>query len=146
MVVLHRDTGFAETTMLAPCRFEEFTCLALVPSVEDNTIIGVPRHLLCVVLRGDIRRGDHRCVQKDIRHDYRNRSTNAMDSGHSRPCYREKHELPCDKQGREENLPTPVSNPASHTSLWDTNQDQRVVLIPHITAGIVAAIQQPSTK
>ena len=108
MVVLSRDTGFAETTMLAPCRLEELTCLTLIPGVEDDTIIGVPSHLLCMVLWGDIRRGDHTCVQEDIRDDYRRRNANPVDSGNSRPCYREKHELPCSKQGHEENLPASV--------------------------------------
>lgn len=67
VMVLSRDTGFAETAMFAPCWFEELTGSAIMPRVKYDAVIGITGHLLSMVFRSYIGRGDDACIQEEVR-------------------------------------------------------------------------------
>lgn len=106
VVVLSSNTRLAETAMLAPCWFNKFACWAIASRVEDDPVVGITGHLLRMVLRGNVGRGDDTRIQEEIRESRNWWCANFMDGGDPRPRSWDKQIFSGNKQGHEENLQT----------------------------------------
>lgn len=102
--------------MLAPCWFNEFARWAITSRVEDDPVVGITSHLLRMVLRGDVGRGDDARIQVEIRESRNRWCTDFMDGGDPRPRGWDKQVFSGNKQRQEENLQT-LARGKSHIAL-----------------------------
>lgn len=66
VMIVSRNTSFAETAVLTSRRFQEITRTATMTWIKNHSIIWIPCHLILVVFVSDVRLGDNASVQKDI--------------------------------------------------------------------------------
>lgn len=55
MMIMLGHTDVADTTVLAPCRFQEIASPADLTRLEENVVIGIGVHLLAMVPGSDCR-------------------------------------------------------------------------------------------
>lgn len=69
MMIVTRHTRLAYIAVLTARGFEKEARATTMSRVEDGTVIGIPFHLLFVVLRRDEGLGHHAFVNEDIWQD-----------------------------------------------------------------------------
>lgn len=111
MMIMPRDTGPAETAMLAACWFGEVTGATEVPGMEKNTVIRIAFHLFPVIIWRDERFGHHTFVEENVGRDDDPRNPKLVSTRHPRPCRREKGALADCEQGHKEDLAGTLEEP-----------------------------------
>jgi hypothetical protein len=67
VMIVPRNTSFAETAVLTSCWFQEVTRTATMTGMKNHSVIWIPCHLILMVFVSDVRLGDNASVQKDVR-------------------------------------------------------------------------------
>jgi hypothetical protein len=69
MMVVTRHTRTTDIAVFTACWFEKIARPTTMSRVEDSTVIGIPFHLLFVILRRDERLGRHTLVNENVWQD-----------------------------------------------------------------------------